>query len=379
VGLASEVGRLSPTLSLLLFIFLAPLFGYSQSRPDLSVLNSEERTSIEYSCSHQKFSLGPAAYDRCLQAKLDEWSRDPHKPDLSVLNSEERTSIEYSCSHRKFSLGPAAYDRCLQTKLDEWSRDPHKPDLSVLNSEERTSIEYSCSHQKFSLGPAAYDRCLQTKLDEWSRDPHKPDLSVLNSEERTSIEYSCSHQKFSLGPAAYDQCLQRQLEALKSPDIPATPSSSPNLDSSQTLNISTQSTGNTLEQSQSAVVTPTYSINSKKPHIARQRELSSEKPTPRYSGNPDSRDETSDRSKSSRVYMASSPPIQRAQPSSDDDLSVIPFIVIPFMVWLLWRHFKGKVPKCPRCRRPSESTGVPCSVCAASPQTWSGRTPYQTL
>src|ERR1700722_2347629 len=141
-----------------------PSLSYSQSRPDLSGLTHEERISIEAACSTEKFASGPAAYDRCLQSKLDDWARGPHQPDLSGLTHEERISIEAACSTEKFASGPSAYDRCLQSKLDDWARGPHQPDLSGLTHEERISIEAACSTEKFASGPSAYDRCLQGQL-----------------------------------------------------------------------------------------------------------------------------------------------------------------------------------------------------------------------
>jgi len=86
------------------------------------------------------------------------------QPDLSGLSADDRTSIQSTCSHEKYSLGPAAYHQCLQTQLNKLSGS-QSPDLSGLSADDRTSIQSTCSHEKYRLGPAAYHQCLQTQLN----------------------------------------------------------------------------------------------------------------------------------------------------------------------------------------------------------------------
>jgi hypothetical protein len=138
----------------------------------------------------------------------------PRQPDLSGMTFSERQSTEAACSHEKYSLGPAAYDQCLARQVQAWSSGPKQPDLSGMTFSEQQSIEAACSHEKYSLGPAAYDQCLVRQFEEWTVGPKQPDLSGMTFSERQSIEAACSHEKYSLGPAAYDRCLARQLEAL---------------------------------------------------------------------------------------------------------------------------------------------------------------------
>jgi len=113
----SEISRESRRLGVAACLLLTATLAHPQSRPDLSVLNGEEQLSIEAACSRTKLLSGPAAYDRCLQGKLEDWSRGPKAPDLSVFNAEERHSIQSACSTEKLFSGPAAYDRCLQDRL----------------------------------------------------------------------------------------------------------------------------------------------------------------------------------------------------------------------------------------------------------------------
>jgi hypothetical protein len=138
----------------------------------------------------------------------------PRQPDLSGMTFSERQSIEAACSHEKYSLGPAAYDQCLVRQVKTWTEGSKQPDLSGMTFSERQSIEAACSHEKYSLGPSAYDQCLVRQFEKWTVGPKQPDLSGLTHSERQSIEAACSHEKYSLGPAAYDQCLVRQLQAL---------------------------------------------------------------------------------------------------------------------------------------------------------------------
>jgi hypothetical protein len=96
---------------------ISPIDGKPCRQPDLSVLTSSERQSIEAACSHAKYTEGPAAYDRCLGRQLEEWTVGPKEPDLSSLTFSKRQSIEAECSHAKYMEGPAAYDRCLVRQL----------------------------------------------------------------------------------------------------------------------------------------------------------------------------------------------------------------------------------------------------------------------
>ena len=113
----SEISRESRRLGVAVCLLLTAIPAHPQIRADLSVLNAEEQLSIESACSRTKLLYGPAAYARCLQGKLEDWSRGPKAPDLSVFNAEERRSIESACSVEKLFSGPAAYDRCLQDRL----------------------------------------------------------------------------------------------------------------------------------------------------------------------------------------------------------------------------------------------------------------------
>ncbi len=141
------------------------------------------------------------------------------QPDISGLNSEDRSSIEAACSTAKYLNGPASYHQCLQRQLAELANAKF-PDLSGLNSEDRSSIEAACSTAKYLDGPASYHQCLQRQLAELANSKF-PDLSGLNSEDRSSIEAACSTAKYLNGPASYHQCLQRQLAEFSGSNFPA--------------------------------------------------------------------------------------------------------------------------------------------------------------
>ncbi|MBF0185975.1 MAG: peptidoglycan-binding protein [Magnetococcales bacterium] len=92
-------------------------------RPDLSRLSSSEKQSIESACSVDKYSNGPAAYNKCLNKQLEAMSGQGTKqPDLSRLSSSEKQSIESACSVDKYSNGPAAYNYCLSQQLARLKR-----------------------------------------------------------------------------------------------------------------------------------------------------------------------------------------------------------------------------------------------------------------
>jgi len=136
-----------------------------QQQFDISSLTGPERQSIESACSYDKYSNGPAAYNRCLEGQLGLLRTAPRRPDLSALSNQERQSIESACSYDKYSNGPAAYNRCLEGQLGLLRTAPRRPDLSALSNQERQSIESACSYDKYSNGPAAYNRCLVNQLD----------------------------------------------------------------------------------------------------------------------------------------------------------------------------------------------------------------------
>jgi uncharacterized protein len=93
----------------------------------------------------------------------------PRNIDLSSLNDAERTSIESACNYDKNMNGPAAFNKCVSAKLAALVSGPRNIDLSSLNDAERTSIESACNYDKNMNGPAAYNRCLSSKLQQMSQ------------------------------------------------------------------------------------------------------------------------------------------------------------------------------------------------------------------
>lgn len=184
--------------------------------PTIDSLSSEERESLESTCSSAKVLDGPAAYARCQKAQLAKLASVPRNIDLSALTAEEHESIQSSCSQQKVLDGPAAYNKCLVAKLASWKTAPRNVDLSALNLEEHDSIRSSCSQQKVLDGPAAYNRCLSTKLAAWEKAPRNIDLSTLNPGERDAINSACSTPRMLEGPAAYNRCLTKKLKQLRS-------------------------------------------------------------------------------------------------------------------------------------------------------------------
>ncbi len=93
----------------------------TSSRPatlvSMDSLNHDERQSIESACSDQKTLYGPAAYNKCLSAKLAALKSGPRDIDLSGLSSNEKESIERSCSDAKLFGGTAEYNKCLSAKV----------------------------------------------------------------------------------------------------------------------------------------------------------------------------------------------------------------------------------------------------------------------
>jgi hypothetical protein len=90
--------------------------------------------------------------------------RQPSTTTADSLSYAERESIESTCSYNKTTNGPAAYNRCVSEKVAELKSSPRNIDLSGLSSMERQSVENTCSYNKTTNGPAAYNRCVSEQI-----------------------------------------------------------------------------------------------------------------------------------------------------------------------------------------------------------------------
>ena len=151
------VSRAFLTRALLVCAAIVQASAHAQSPPNLSELSPDELRSIESACSSAKYLNGPAAYNRCLQNQLDEWSKGPRSPDLSGLSPDELRSIESACSSAKYLNGPAAFNRCLQSQmksLEGGAPDPSpspsnaKPEIANAPNPNRPPIEISGAPKK---------------------------------------------------------------------------------------------------------------------------------------------------------------------------------------------------------------------------------------
>jgi hypothetical protein len=77
------------TVFIVLCLLVGGLVGHSQ-QTDLSVLDSDDRLSIELACAIDRGS-GPAVYHACLQKQLQAMTGSK-SPDRSVLSPDGRTS-----------------------------------------------------------------------------------------------------------------------------------------------------------------------------------------------------------------------------------------------------------------------------------------------
>ena len=76
--------------ALVIFCLVACELVAQAQQPDLSVLNSDDRISLELACVIDKGN-GPAAYHACVRKQLQAMSGSS-LPDRSGLNSDDRTS-----------------------------------------------------------------------------------------------------------------------------------------------------------------------------------------------------------------------------------------------------------------------------------------------
>jgi hypothetical protein len=182
--------------------------------PDLTGLNTTERQSIDSACLSQRLHEGPGAYNTCVAAKLRAFEQQGSRPDISRLSAPERQSIDSACLSQRLHEGPAAYNTCVSVKLMALDQTGPRPDLSGLNTTERQSIDSACLSQRLHDGPAAYNACLSAKLRALDQQGSRPDISRLSTTDRQSLDSACLRERLHEGPASYNACLARQLTLL---------------------------------------------------------------------------------------------------------------------------------------------------------------------
>lgn len=181
-----------------------------QSAQSQSPLTSDERSSIELACIIAK-SQGPAAYNGCVDAQLQQLASAPRAPSMASLSYDEKSAIELACITTK-SEGAANYNRCLVSQIRALDSAPRQPSMAGLSYDEKSAIELACITTK-SEGAANYNRCLISQLRELQNAPRTPSLNGLSYQEKSSIQIACITEK-SNGAAAYNRCLTAQLSSI---------------------------------------------------------------------------------------------------------------------------------------------------------------------
>ena len=74
---------------------------------DMSGLTEEERLSVQHVCARA------ATYGPCAAAQIASLSAVTLRPDVSRMNSRDRSAVEQACVSARDHDGPAAYDRCV--------------------------------------------------------------------------------------------------------------------------------------------------------------------------------------------------------------------------------------------------------------------------
>jgi len=184
---------------------------YSESAAQSqSPLTSDERSSIELACIIAK-SQGPAVYNGCVDAQVQQLASAPRTPSMASLSYDEKSAIELACITTK-SEGAANYNRCLVSQIRALEGAPRQPSMVGLTYDEKSAIELACITAK-SEGAASYNRCLVGQLRELQNGPRTPSLNGLSYQEKSSIELACITDK-SGGAAAYNRCLTMQMNSI---------------------------------------------------------------------------------------------------------------------------------------------------------------------
>ncbi|HWG17177.1 MAG TPA: J domain-containing protein [Acidobacteriaceae bacterium] len=74
---------------------------------DMTGLTAEERLSVQHVCARA------TSYGQCAAAQIASLSAVTLRPDVSRLNSRDRSAVERACVSARDHDGPAAYDRCV--------------------------------------------------------------------------------------------------------------------------------------------------------------------------------------------------------------------------------------------------------------------------
>lgn len=85
---------------------------------------------------------------------------------IQNLSSEEKESLEATCSQDRNLGGNAGYNACIERNLNLLSIGPRLPNLNALSYDQKSNIEASCSQDKFLKGPAAYAACARKVLSQ---------------------------------------------------------------------------------------------------------------------------------------------------------------------------------------------------------------------
>jgi hypothetical protein len=136
-------------------------------------------------------------------------------PDLSQVGNEARRSMEMACNTDRVLNGAAAYARCLDRQLQQYSQGPTIPDLSRYGNEARRSMEMACNTDRVLNGAAAYAKCLSRQTAQYQAGAAIPDLTRYSSEIRRSMEMACNTDRVLNGAAAYARCLDKQIADLR--------------------------------------------------------------------------------------------------------------------------------------------------------------------
>ena len=168
-----------------------------------------ERAVIRESCASCEASNALAAYNRCVEARLQRLARQGHRTAAQSVSEPEMAAIDETCAGTKLLKGPDAYDRCVEQQIADLGQLESKPSFAGVADGDRTAIEDSCTGTKFFYGPAAFYRCAQARLAELSEFGSRPDLTLVSAADQSTIESSCAGTKRNSGPAAYYRCVEQ--------------------------------------------------------------------------------------------------------------------------------------------------------------------------
>ncbi|GGC81040.1 GIY-YIG nuclease family protein [Undibacterium terreum] len=135
----------------------------------LAKLNEQEKSAVGMACisANDKNSSGKITsntFSSCVMKQLAAFDPAKRPADMSALNQDEKSSVEYACLGERYGKGLAAYNSCLSKQVSGFDPASRPEGMSRLSLPRQRSMQAACAQDKYQNGPRAYNQCLSRQL-----------------------------------------------------------------------------------------------------------------------------------------------------------------------------------------------------------------------